>query len=265
MKKQTFSIWKDKEVNITYYDPDNRQGDSMVIIFAGGGYCVRSWHEGEGYAEFLCQQGIMSAVVDYRVYPDVFPAPLADAQRAVQTVRFQAQQLGVNKNKIAVMGSSAGGHLAALLSTYQELVYWGEDEISKEEFLPNAQILCYPVIDLEDAAIRHQGSAESLLGAKFPEDCKQFSPNYIAGEKTPQAFIWHTFEDSAVNVLNSIEYAKRLKQLEVNCELHVFPEGEHGFGLYYEDSRIAFHNRQWSALLLRWLQFIGFMDNKGIK
>ena len=260
MSKETFSLWQDKEVNITYYYPDKRQGDCMVVIFAGGAYCCRAWHEGEGYAEFLCRHGIMSAVVDYRVHPDVFPAPLADAQRAVQMVRFHAQKLGIDKNKIAVMGSSAGGHLAALVSTYSKLVYAYDDEISKEKFLPDAQILCYPVIDMDDENIRHQGSAENLLGDKFPAYCKDFSPNYIASEKTPQAFIWHTFEDTCVNVLNSIEYAKKLKQLEVRCELHVFPEGEHGCGLYYENDRIANHNRHWSTLLLRWLQLIDFTN-----
>ena len=261
MSKETFSLWQDKEVNITYYYPEFRQSDCIIVIFAGGAYRARAWHEGEGYAEFLCQHGITSAVVDYRVYPNVFPAPLADAQRAVQVVRNQAKKLGIDKKKIAVMGSSAGGHLAALVSTYQQMVYLSEDEIAKEDFIPNAQILCYPVIDFGDENIRHTGSAESLLGDKFPACCKEFSPNHIAGTETPQAFIWHTFEDTCVNVLNSIEYVKRLKQVDVNCELHIFPKGEHGCGLYYENDSIACHNREWSTLLLRWLQFIGFMRN----
>ncbi|MBQ3571364.1 MAG: alpha/beta hydrolase [Clostridia bacterium] len=256
--KNTTLLWNDKDVNITIYKPEISKSDCIVVIFPGGGYCARAWHEGEGYAEFFSKNGIISAVVDYRVYPDTFPAPLADAQRAIQFVRNESQLLGIDKNKVAVMGSSAGGHLAALVSTYNQLVYTSEDEISKENFKPNAQILCYPVIDLFNEEIRHLGSAESLLGNMFPNYCKQFSPNYIADKNTPQAFIWHTFEDTCVNVLNSIEYVKRLKQVDVNCELHIFPKGEHGCGLYYENDSIACHNREWSTLLLRWLQFVGF-------
>lgn len=64
-----------------------------------------------------------------------------------------------------------------------------------------------------------------------------------------------------IGLMFAIEYVKRLKQVDVNCELHIFPKGEHGCGLYYENDSIACHNREWSTLLLRWLQFIGFMRN----
>ncbi|MBR4420386.1 MAG: alpha/beta hydrolase, partial [Clostridia bacterium] len=109
--------------SITVYQPKKRVGNSAVLIFSGGAYAFRAEHEGDGYARFLNEQGVLCFVVNYSVYPDYFPAPLADAQTAVQFVRANAEKYGVDKNKIAVMGSSAGGHLCALLSTYRKKAY----------------------------------------------------------------------------------------------------------------------------------------------
>ena len=104
----------------------------------------RAGHEGKGYAEFLNAHGIRAFVVDYRVSPNRLHQTLGDARRAVRMVRYMAGRLGINRDKIAVMGSSAGGHLAALVSNYH-VTFPNEsyDEIDRESCLPNAQILCY--------------------------------------------------------------------------------------------------------------------------
>lgn len=247
---------------MTAYIPTEKKSDCAIVIFPGGGYCGRAQHEGAKYAEFFNEHGITAFVVDYRVEPNKFPAPLADAQRAVQTVRYYAEKYGVNKEKIAVMGSSAGGHLAAILSTYRENVQTETPEIAaiaQEDYLPNAQILCYPVIDLSDERITHAGSAERFVGEDWKERGAAFSPNKIADEKTPRAFIWHTFTDGGVNVCNSLEYVKRLREVGSNAELHVFPEGRHGKGLSLAEDKISQHVHKWTELLLAWLRYIEFI------
>ena len=115
---------------IEYYKPENMISDAAVIIFPGGGYLRRAKHEGEGYAKFLNEHGISAFVVQYRVSPHRFPLELLDARRSVRYVRYYADKFGIDKNKICVMGSSAGGHLAALVSTYMNSIDFEDvDEI----------------------------------------------------------------------------------------------------------------------------------------
>ena len=136
---------------ITYYPAENKKGDGAVIIFPGGGYAKRAPHEGKGYADYLTAQGISCFVLEYRVSPNRFPLPLLDARRAVRYVRANAEKYGIDPNKIAVMGSSAGGHLAAFVSTYLKPIDGeGADDLDTVDFRPNAQILCYPVIDIAE-------------------------------------------------------------------------------------------------------------------
>lgn len=167
------------------------------------------------------------------------------------------QGYGIDKNKIAVMGSSAGAHLAALLSTYRQFVAEVGDEISKEAILPNAQILCYGVLSLV-GDYAHKRSGICLLGDKKDELGASLSPVLIADEKTPQAFLWHTWADGSVPVENSLEYAKRLRAQGVPTELHIFPDGKHGLGLCAGEDKMRQYNAKWASLLLEWLHFIDF-------
>ena len=263
MKVFKQNLW-DKKVGdcdeitaMTAYIPENKKSDMAIVIFAGGGYGMRSGHEDDGYARFLSENGYTAFVVDYRVAPYKFPLPLLDARRAIRTVRFYAEKFGINKNKIAVMGSSAGGHLAALCSTYFEPIEFEDsDEIDKENFIPDFQILCYPVISLLGKGITHFGSGKNLLGDALPEMGEELSPHRIVSEKTPPAFIWHTFTDSVVNVKNSLMYADSLKNFGIKTELHIFPEGAHGLGLANIEGKMNKHAAQWGGLLLNWLSHI---------
>ncbi len=244
---------------LTAYIPENKTHDGAVVIFPGGGYAMRASYEGEDYARFLADNGICAFVCDYRVAPDQFPLPLLDARRAVRTVRYEAEKYGIDKNKIAVMGSSAGGHLAAMTSTYYEPIdFEGSDEIDREDFIPNAQILCYPVIMLYGKGVGHIGSGENLLGSRLPYMGEELSPNLIVSEKTPKAFIWHTFADDCVNVINSLEYAKSLRKYNILSECHIFPDGAHGMGLATGEDKLSCHVTRWKESLVRWLEYIGF-------
>ena len=262
MKTEKMNLWEktpgfcEEIPTLTAYIPDEKRSDIAIVIFPGGGYRNRAPHEGEGYAVFLAENGYTAFVCDYRVAPHRFPLPLLDARRAIRTVRYYKDKYGIDKDKVAVMGSSAGGHLAALTSTYFEPIdFENVDETDKEDFVPNFQILCYPVITLFGKGVTHLGSGKNLLGEQYADMNEDLSPNLIVSSKTPAAFIWHTFADSVVSVKNSLIYAQNLKDENVKAEIHIFPDGEHGLGLATEDNKICKHVSEWSGLLLNWLDY----------
>ena len=239
--------------------PEKQSANYAVVILAGGAYCFRAEHEGKGYAEFFAENGILSFVVDYRHHPDKFPIPLMDARRAVQFARYNATKFGIDPNKIAIMGSSAGGHLAALTSVYHNPHTPDvPDAIDSISHRPNAQILCYPVIKLLGKGVAHLNSGRNLLGELQAEMGEELSPDLIATSDAPAAFIWHTFEDGAVHVQNSLDYVKRLKECGVATELHVFPYGYHGLGLCKGEDETSRYNAKWTTLLLDWLSVNAF-------
>lgn len=256
------NLWKEtpgmcEEIpTLTPYIPSEKTTDAAVIIFAGGAYMSRAIHEGEGYGKFFQSFGMTAFVVDYRVSPHTFPLPLLDARRAVRYVRAHAEEYGIDPQKIAAIGSSAGGHLVASLCTYrEELPFEGMDDIDEQPYLPNAQILCYPVICAPDKeGICHKGSYWYLLGEVNPQKEQSLDPERNVTAETPQAFIWHTAEDQAVNVINSYRYAAALREHNVPVELHVFPHGPHGMGLAGSVPHVA----QWTKLLKEWLSYLGW-------
>lgn len=258
---QIFELWENG-TTMTHFAPEDKTSRAAVIIFPGGGYWGRAEHEGKSYAEFLNSHGITAFVVDYRVHPNRFPLPLLDARRAVRYVRYFADRFGIDKDRIAVMGSSAGGHLVSILSTYREAIEGeGVDAIDKEEYLPDKQILCYPVINLYDEKITHIGSSDALVGDSLKdggdvEMRKKLSANLIADENTPDVFIWHTFSDELVDVRNTLEYATRLREVGASCEVHIYPYGRHGLGLANEEGRIEPHVAAWGEALIKWIKLL---------
>ena len=242
---------------ITYYPSPIKSGRGTVIICPGGGYSCRcSSYEGQAYAEFFNCQGLDAFVLDYRVKPNVYPAALADARRAIRFVRHNADKFGINPDKIAVMGSSAGGHLAAHAATYiGELSEEVGDEIDKESYVPNAQILCYSVLDIDG----NRRTYVNLLTEKMCDElADSVTPRVLATKSTPPAFIWHTADDEIVNVNNVYRYAARLRELSVPSEVHVFPFGKHGTALANDLERANPHAAIWGELLVRWLRLFDF-------
>ncbi len=225
-----------------------------VIIFAGGGYGMRAEHEGKGCAEWLQSIGMTCFVIDYRVAPYKHPAQISDAMRAVKRVRANAERYSIDKNKIAVMGSSAGGHLAASVSVhYDKEFYKPTDEIDRESCRPDATILCYPVIDMFE--YRHDGSRQNLIGERaLHADKELMSLHRHVTAGTPPAFIWHTSTDQAVPVENSLLYAYALSKVQTPFEMHIYPIGPHGLGIAAELPHVA----QWKQSLDNWLSLIEF-------
>lgn len=238
-----------------YFPAASRRSRGAVVIFSGGGYSHRAYHEGELYALALNEMGIDAFWVDYRVNPDLFPAPLIDARRSVAYLRKNCEKYDLDCDKIAVMGSSAGGHLAALVSTYKEKID-GEDE-NVSLCIPNAQILCYPVTDIAS----HRGSYEMLLGDNINMQ-ENVNPIALADESTPKAFIWHTSTDEYVDVKSTYRYAARLSELGVSCEMHIYPIGTHGLGLATGDAKRepVEYVQRWPEELERWLKLIGWLN-----
>lgn len=241
---------------IYFYEAKEKKTDATVVIFPGGGYSGLAEHEGRGYAEFFAEHGISTFVCEYAVSPNRFPKELLDARRVIRWVRAHAEEYGINPSKVAAMGSSAGGHLVAMLSTYTSPVEGEhEDGTDAQPFLPDAQILCYPVIMSPESGVAHEGSYNNLLGENNYVTPADVCPAYNVTSKTPQAFIWHTANDGCVNVINSYLYGKALRQNEIPTEMHIFPDGPHGLGLSAGNAHVA----QWTGLLLNWLKLIGWL------
>lgn len=256
--KKTVQLWENtpgmclETPVLDIYLPENKTSDIAVVILPGGGYVGRAEHEGEGYARFFNSHGIAAFVCQYRVSPHRFPLPLLDARRAIRYVRHHSCEFGVCPGKVYLMGSSAGGHLTAMTCTYRGAIdFEGKDAIDLEDYLPNGQILCYPVISLHDLSVTHVGSAMELLAENYDALCKTVSPDLVADENTPKAFLWHTFDDGGVDVRNSLNYAARLRQMNVPVEMHLYPHGPHGMGLAEQDP----HVNGWTARLLAWLKY----------
>lgn len=222
-----------------------------VIIFPGGGYASKTDYEGPVIAKWLNSIGITAFVVDYRVAPYKHPAEISDAQRAVRFVRANAKKYGIDENKIAVMGFSAGGHLAASVSVhYDKVFYEPTDKTDKVSARPDASILCYSVIDMYE--YRHDGSRMNLLGYRVLEREKELmSVQLHVTEDTPTAFLWHTTGDRAVPEENTLLYAAALAGCNVPFEVHIYPCGDHGLGLAHQEPYVA----QWSSALEKWLLF----------
>ena len=238
----------DRILKVELFIPKEKRSDAAVVIFPGGGYLRHAQHEGKGYAEMFNDWGISALVVYYAVTPVHFPNQLVDARTAVRYLRENAEKFQIDPEKIAVMGSSAGGHLAAMVSTYKGDV---EGDFNTEiPYLPNAQILCYPVLCAPYDEVAHLGSYVNLLGDNFKETMNQVDPVQNCDKNTPMAFIWHTADDEIVNVINSYRYATELRNNDIDHELHVFPHGRHGLGVLGEVP----HVMQWTKLLENWLK-----------
>ena len=236
----------------TFLPPVWKANGKALIIFPGGAYVGLAEHEGRGYAEYFAAQGFCCFVVRYRLGGKAkgyhYPVQLNDAARAVRLVRSAAAELGVRSECIGVVGSSAGGHLAACVGNMHEQASKAPDEgqVAAVSSRPDFTILCYPVIT-SDPSCWNRGSFLNVLGeADFTEkNCRALSQEYLVTAQTPPAFLWHTMEDTGVLCENSIRSAKALRRAGVPFELHIYEKGSHGRGL--------FQGHPWATECVRWL------------
>jgi acetyl esterase/lipase len=229
-----------------------------MVVCPGGGYGGLASHEGHDYALWLNQSGIAAFVLKYRLGSAGYrhPRMLEDAARAVRLVRARAGEWQVDRKRVGIMGSSAGGHLASTLLTHFDA---GDanaaDAVDRESSRPDLGILCYPVITMGEYT--HQGSKRNLLGENPSRELVWFLSNELqVTPKTPPTFLWHTVEDAAVPVENSLQFATALRKASVPFALHVYEKGRHGLGLADKE---PFENAHpWAKDCLFWLRENGF-------
>ena len=236
--------------------PDKKTGASMLVL-PGGGYGNLAEHEGKGYAEWFAANGIQAYVLKYRLGSNGYrhPIMLNDAARALRIVRALAKRDGLDPARIGVIGSSAGGHLASTLITHFDSSKAegpkldANDAYDRESSRPDLAILCYPVISLGEFA--HAGSRKNLLGENPPASLVQALSNELQVTKeTPPTFLWHTVEDKAVPVENSLLFASALRRAKLPFSLHIYELGAHGLGL----GRPGRDAPPWADQLLYWFK-----------
>jgi acetyl esterase/lipase len=263
--QQTIRLWpqtlgkSDKDnPTLTMYEADSGKANgSAIIICPGGAYRGLAAHEGEDYARFLTTYGITGFVLKYRhggggyKYPEI----TADAARAIRIVRANARDWKLNPKKIGIMGSSAGGHLASTMMTHFDAGDRNSsDSVERVSSRPDFGILCYPVISM--GPIGHKVSREQFLGlTPSPELVRLYSNELQVTDATPPCFLWHTYEDSAVSVKNSLEFAKALEEHGIPFDLHVYEHGRHGLGL--GDKPPFANTLPWTKDLIVWLKVRG--------
>ena len=222
-RKFTLNISDDGKAQMVCFLPENPSGRAIVGV-PGGGYSVLSnSHEGYLVSDWLNEQGIAYFVVNYRLPDGDRYIPMGDVQKGIRTVRDSASVWGINPHDVGIMGFSAGGHLASVVST-----------LSDFDARPDFSILFYPVISM-DEKLSHKWSCINFLGEEGhmnPELIRQYSTqNAVRVHLTPPAVIISASDDRLVPfVTNGLEYYKAMRNAGNECAMYVYPTGDHGFG-----------------------------------
>lgn len=226
-----------------------KKTNTAIIVCPGGGYWMLADHEGHDYAEYLQMHGVTAFVLRYRLgqFGYRHPAMLADAQRAIRTVRSMGYK------NVGIMGSSAGGHLAGTaLVHYQLDTYEPKDDIDKQSRNPDFAVLCYAVLSF-DPAFGHVSSGDNLLGKEATQAQKDLMDlrKHVTKSTSP-CFLWHTMQDTAVPPENSTMFADALRKNKVPFDLHIYQKGGHGIGLL--DKAPYKNAHPWASDLMYWLK-----------
>jgi acetyl esterase/lipase len=235
------------------------QARPAIVVCPGGGYGALAPHEGKDYALWLNQHGIAAFVLKYRLGSHGYrhPIMLQDAARAVRLVRARASEWRIDPRRVGIMGSSAGGHLASTLLTHFDPGQAdAADPVERQSSRPDLGILCYPVVSM--GTHTHQGSKRNLLGPDPSPDMVQLLSNEAqVTAQTPPCFLWHTYEDTAVKVENSLDFAAALRRSGVPFDLHIYQKGAHGIGLADKPPFAKPH--PWAQDCVFWLRAQGFI------
>ncbi|MDL4821823.1 alpha/beta hydrolase [Actinomadura opuntiae] len=233
------------QLRIFHAEADAETPVPVVLVLPGGGYRAHSPHEAEPVADWLNGLGLHACVLRYGTEPQGTRAPLDDARAAMRALRGGAAGETADSSRVAVLGFSAGGHLAAWLSG-------GWDAEGAER--PDLTVLCYPVISFTHRP--HLGSSRALLGADAPNAAlREASLEYGVHPSTPPVFCWHTAADESVDVEHALRYTSALHRAGVPVELHVVPGGAHGLGLATGTPYVA----RWTSWCAEWFADHGWL------
>ncbi len=262
-----------------------------VLIVPGGafkrlvinieGFEVAEWLKQQGFAAFVLKTRLPSEEHNNRI--DV---PLIDAQRAIRLIRSRAKEWNIDPDRVGVMGFSAGGNIASMLSTcFDRNVYSSIDDVDRCSARPDFSVLCYPAISAEMEIASKMGKVmgdqmHNVEISRMTDDngnCSflingmelgnqaleqfnvpqylidiiaKYSTDLLVNENTPQTFIMETDLDTTTMAEHSIRYYMACRKARVSAELHVFSTGKHGFGLG-DDSPLA-QTGQWKSLFMQW-------------
>jgi len=242
---------------MTVYPPEGKNTGAAVVVFPGGGFEVLAIDlEGTEACDWLTSRGITCVLLKYRVpsapydwrchcRPDDFvksTLALEDAQRTMGLVRLHAREWHINPHKIGVMGFSAGGYLAAEISTnFERRLYPPVDTADKESARPDFALVIYP--------------------GHLATDGDKFNPNVPVSRKTPPTFLVQAEDDYTDGVNQSLVYYIALKNAHVPVEMHLYAHGGHAFGL----RRTQFPITGWPGLADAWLRTIGMVQNRAVR
>ena len=227
--------------------PEYRSGASLLILPGGGYGHLAIDKEGHRPAQYFSAHGILSAMFEYRHAPRKHPVPLMDAQRGLRLLRHAATELELDESRVGVLGFSAGGHLAGSLAT-QPVVEDGliGDALDQVSCAPDFAALAYPVIS-SDESVTHQGSFRNLLGEDPDSELLQrLSIEKAVTADTCPTFLFHSLDDVAVPVQNTLVMADALQNAGVPAEVQIIPSARHGIGMG--------ENLEWPGQLVRWVE-----------
>ena len=222
-RKFTLDLTDDGKAQMVCFLPTTPSGKAIVGV-PGGGYSVLSnTHEGYLASEWLNDQGIAYFVVNYRLPYGDRTLPMGDVEKGIRIVRDSATVWGINPHDVGIMGFSAGGHLASVISTHADFAV-----------RPDFTILFYPVISM-DERVTHKWSCRNFLGEegqKNPALVREFSTDKaVRRHLTPPATIIMANDDRLVPpVTNGVAYYSAMRNMGNECTMYIYPTGDHGFG-----------------------------------
>lgn len=266
---KTIYLWRnvkgmEKQPSVMYmHEPKENKTKTAVIVCPGGSYHhLGLYNEGYCSAKWFSENGITAFMLKYRSNESLYnhPAMLEDIQRAIQIVRENADEFGIDASKVGVIGYSAGGHLVTMAGEFgerfNELEKLGiETDVSLR---PDFVMPIYPVVSMQDD-ISHKWSRRSLLGKNQTQERKDlFSMELQVPDSMPPTYIVVCKDDNVVDYNNSLRlYDALLAKNIQNCELHVYEWGKHGFGMLNGPFMKEF---KWNEPLLEWIKKIGMYD-----
>lgn len=266
---KTIYLWRnvkgmEKQPSVMYmHEPKENKTKTAVIVCPGGSYHhLGLYNEGYCSAKWFSENGITAFMLKYRSNESLYnhPAMLEDIQRAIQIVRENADEFGIDASKVGVIGYSAGGHLVTMAGEFgdrfNELEKLGiETDVSLR---PDFVMPIYPVVSMQDD-ISHKWSRRSLLGKNQTQERKDlFSMELQVPDNMPPTYIVVCKDDNVVDYNNSLRlYDALLVKNIQNCELHVYEWGKHGFGMLNGPFMKEF---KWNEPLLEWIKKIGMYE-----
>ena len=266
---KTIYLWRnvkgmEKQPSVMHiHEPKENKTKTAVIVCPGGSYHhLGLYNEGYCSAKWFSENGITAFMLKYRSNESLYnhPAMLEDIQRAIQIVRENADEFGIDASKVGVIGYSAGGHLVTMAGEFgerfNELEKLGID--TAVSLRPDFVMPIYPVVSMQDD-ISHKWSRRSLLGKNQTQERKDlFSMELQVPDNMPPTYIVVCKDDNVVDYNNSLRlYDALLAKNIQNCELHVYEWGKHGFGMLNGPFMKEF---KWNEPLLEWIKKIGMYD-----